>query len=61
MINKNFTTGEVERVSFDSSSRYLEIHWRNKRIETKLDGEVQCISWKTTRLPAKRSGVPRRV
>ena len=32
MINKNFTTGEVERVSFDPSNRYLEIHWRNKRV-----------------------------
>jgi hypothetical protein len=32
MINKDVTTGEVERVSFDPSNRYLEIHWRNKRV-----------------------------
>ena len=32
MINQNFTTGEVERVIFDPSNRYLEIHWRNKRV-----------------------------
>ncbi|MFZ9811371.1 MAG: KTSC domain-containing protein, partial [Burkholderiaceae bacterium] len=23
---------KVERVSFDPSNRYLEIHWRNKRV-----------------------------
>ena len=44
MINKNFTTGEVERVGFDSSSRCPEIHRRNKRVAAKLDGEVQGIS-----------------
>ena len=32
MITKNFTTGEVERVIFDPSNRYLEILWRSKRV-----------------------------
>jgi hypothetical protein len=32
MIIKEFTTGEIIRVSFDQSSRYLEIVWRNKSV-----------------------------
>jgi hypothetical protein len=32
MISKNFTTGGIEQVLFDPGSRYLEVHWRNKRI-----------------------------
>ncbi len=32
MITKKFTTGEIEQVLFDPSSRYLEVQWRNKRI-----------------------------
>ena len=33
MITKNFTTGEIEQVLFDPSSRYLEVRWRNKSIK----------------------------
>ena len=32
MINKNFTTGEIEHVLFDSRSRHLQVQWRNKRV-----------------------------
>ena len=32
MITKNFTTGEIEQVLFDSGSRYLEVRFRNKRV-----------------------------
>ena len=32
MITKKFTTGEIEQVLFDPSSRYLEVQWRSKRI-----------------------------
>ena len=32
MITKNFTTGEIEQVLFDPSSRYLEVRWRSKRV-----------------------------
>ncbi len=32
MITKNFTTGEIEQVLFDSRSRYLEVRFRNKRV-----------------------------
>ena len=63
MITKNFTTGEIEQVLFDPSSRYLEVRWRNKsikafrpvpkRIAAKPDGKVQFVSWQATRLPAK--------
>ena len=32
MIIKEFTTGEIIQVSFDQSSRYLELTWRNKSV-----------------------------
>ena len=32
MIKKNFTAGEIIQVSFDPSSRYLELVWRNKTV-----------------------------
>ena len=33
MITKKFTTGEIEQVLFDPSSRCLEVRWRNKSIK----------------------------
>ena len=32
MIEKNFSSGEIIQVSFDQSSRYLELVWRNKSV-----------------------------
>ena len=32
MIEKDFSSGEIIRVSFDQSSRYLELVWRNKSV-----------------------------
>jgi hypothetical protein len=32
MIQKNFTSGEITQVSFDPTSRYLELVWRNKTV-----------------------------
>ena len=32
MIKKDFTSGEITQVSFDPSSRYLELVWRNKTV-----------------------------
>ncbi len=32
MIKKDFTSGEIIQVSFDPSSRYLELVWRNKTV-----------------------------
>lgn len=32
MIKKEFTTGEIIQVSFDQSSRHLELVWRNKSV-----------------------------
>jgi hypothetical protein len=29
---KRFSTGEISEVSFDPGDRYLEIHWRSKRV-----------------------------
>ena len=32
MIEKDFSSGEIIRVRFDQSSRYLELVWRNKSV-----------------------------
>lgn len=32
MIKKEFATGEIIQVSFDQSSRHLELVWRNKSV-----------------------------
>ena len=32
MIKKAFTSGEINQVSYDPSSRYLELVWRNKSV-----------------------------
>jgi hypothetical protein len=29
MMLKEFVTGEISRVSFDTASRHLEVRWRN--------------------------------
>ena len=32
MIIRDFSSGEIIQVSFDQSSRYLELVWRNKSV-----------------------------
>ena len=53
MITKNFTTGEIEQVLFDSGSRYLEVQRRNERTAAKRNCKLRFISWQAARLPAK--------